>query len=255
MFALSRSTIISTVAPTNRRVFHSTLKSFQKSPTSQATASTQAITSSGNGGSGIFDFARKNPFLFQLGVATLKTAGADIMAQMVVEKKSFAEIDWKRHAVFVVFGFTYLGGFQYYLMVHKYRQWFPTMDRFAQLSVAAKLKDTAGIMDAGKMVLFDVLFHIPILYYPSYYTVKEFVFGYSWNPVDWVQGGVSCYFHNLKDDLIAGFKVWLPSDCIQFVLPVHLRMPYRHCVSFLWTAYLSFARGAADPVKREEEEA
>jgi len=35
-------------------------------------------------------------------------------------------------AVGVVFGFVYLGGFQWWLMVHKYRQWFPTMDRFAK---------------------------------------------------------------------------------------------------------------------------
>ena len=71
------------------------------------------------------------------------------MTQMVAEGKSLNEVDWKRNGIFVVFGFAYLGGFQWWLMVNKYRQWFPTMDRFAKLPFAEKLKDTAGILDAG----------------------------------------------------------------------------------------------------------
>ena len=70
-------------------------------------------------------WAKENPFLFQLGVATVKTSAADLVAQMVAERKSLDEVDWKRNAIFVVFGFAYLGGFQYWLMVNKYRQWFP----------------------------------------------------------------------------------------------------------------------------------
>jgi hypothetical protein len=70
-------------------------------------------------------WAKENPFLFQLGVATVKTSAADLVAQMVAERKSLQEVDWKRNAIFVVFGFAYLGGFQYWLMVTKYRQWFP----------------------------------------------------------------------------------------------------------------------------------
>ena len=50
-----------------------------------------------------------------------------------------------------------------------------TMDRFAKLPFAEKLKDTAGIIDAVKMVLFDVIIHLPVIYFPTYYTVKEFV--------------------------------------------------------------------------------
>ena len=47
------------------------------------------------------------------------------------------------------------------------------MHRFASLSLAQKLKDTAGMLDAFKMVLFDVFVHMPIMYFPSYYTIKE----------------------------------------------------------------------------------
>ena len=141
-------------------------------------------------------FAKRNPFLFQLGVATGKTLAADLMTQTVAEGKSLDQVDWKRNAIFVVFGFAYLGGFQYWLMVTKYRQWFPTMDRFGKLSLADKLKDTAGILDAMKMVVFDVTIHLPMMYFPVYYSVKEFVSGKSWNPVDWINDGMKKYSKN-----------------------------------------------------------
>lgn len=231
-----------------QRVFHAS-KTVSKSSNS-ATATTTIAKKSG----GISSFPKDHPFAFQMIVATLKTSGADIVCQTVAEGKSFGEIDWKRNGIFVVFGFAYLGGFQWYIMVNKYRQWFPTMDRFAKLSFAEKLKDTAGILDAAKMVLFDVTVHLPMMYFPTYYTVKEFVSGSSWNPVDWVTDGCSKYYNNMSEDLTAMVKLWGPSDCIQFVLPLHIRMPFRHLVSFFWTAYVSFTRGSYDPEEDKVEE-
>ena len=189
------------------------------------------------------------PFAFQLMVATGKTMAADLMVQMVAEGKSLSEVDWKRNGIFVVFGCVYLGGFQYYLLVNKYRQWFPTMEAFAKMSVAEKFKSRAGLLDAAKMVLFDVLVHMPLIYFPIYYTVKELVAGRTWSPVDWVRDGCTKYSINFCDDFIALVQLWGPADCIQFALPVHIRMPFRHFVSFFWTAYVSFSRGAIDPEK------
>ena len=34
-------------------------------------------------------------------------------------------------------------------------------------------------------VLFDVFVHLPFMYFPAFYTVKEFVQGTSNNPIDW----------------------------------------------------------------------
>jgi Mpv17 / PMP22 family len=202
--------------------------------------------------SSIWSFPKDHPFAFQMIVATAKTMAADLMVQTVAEGKSLSEVDWKRNGIFVVFGFAYLGGFQWYLMVNKYRQWFPTMDKFAKMSFKEKLQYPAGILDAGKMVLFDICIHLPLLYFPTYYAVKEFVGGDSWNPVDWVQDGVTKYQKNMVEDLTAMVKLWGPSDCVQFILPLHIRMPFRHLVSFFWTAYVSFTRGAivknVDPV-------
>ena len=47
----------------------------------------------------------------------------------------------------------------------------------------------AGMIDAIKMVAFDVCIHLPMIYFPAYYTCKEVVTGTSWNPIDWVKDG------------------------------------------------------------------
>lgn len=176
-------------------------------------------------------FAERHPFALQLGVATAKTSAADAMVQIVVEKKSPQEIDYKRNAIFVVFGFAYLGGFQYWLMVNKFGKWFPTRARFSKLTLGEKLKDTAGMLDALKMVAFDVFVHLPLIYFPSYYTCKEIVTSSSWNPLDWVKDGCTKYWNNKEEDLTAMIKLWGPSDCIQFSMPIHISMPFRHLVS------------------------
>ncbi|GKY93847.1 hypothetical protein MPSEU_000351600 [Mayamaea pseudoterrestris] len=232
MYALTRATPI-TCRAVNQRTFQQSIRLYKSTKVDQSAAATES-------------FAKRNPFLFQLGVATGKTAGADLIVQVVAEGKDFTQVDWRRNGIFVVFGFAYLGCFQYWLMVTKFGQWFPTMGRFANLKLADKLKDTAGMLDAGKMVVFDIFVHLPLMYFPTYYAVKEFVVGETWNPLDWIQDGVTKYKNNAKDDLAAMVKLWVPSDCIQFVLPVHIRMPFRHIVSFFWTAYVSFTRGSVE---------
>jgi hypothetical protein len=77
--------------------------------------------------------------------------------------------------------------FSVYTVIYIIRTIQRTMDRFAKLPFAEKLKDTAGMIDAVKMVLFDVIIHLPVIYFPTYYTVKEFVSGSSWNPANWVR--------------------------------------------------------------------
>ena len=219
----------------------------RSSNNSTGPSSSGASSSQSNRSFSFATFAKDYPFAFQLFVATAKTAAADLIVQTVAERKSLKEVDWKRNGIFVVFGFAYLGGFQYWLMVTKYRQWFPSMDRFAKLPFREKMSDVAGVMDAGKMVLFDIFVHLPLLYFPTYYTVKEFVSGHTWLPSDWVRDGVTKYYTNMTEDLTAMVQLWGPSDCVQFVLPVHIRMPFRHIVSFFWTAYVSFTRGSIDP--------
>jgi hypothetical protein len=99
----------------------------------------------------LFSIPREYPFGCQLTIATFKTSAADIMVQTTVEKKSFSEIDVKRNAIFLLFGLAYLGGFQWWLLINKYKQWFPTMERFGNSSLSQKLRDPAGLRDAAKV--------------------------------------------------------------------------------------------------------
>ena len=87
----------------------------------------------------IAGFPKAQPFVFNLGVAAAKTSAADLLTQTVVEKKSFPNgIDWKRNASFTVFGFAYLGGFQYWLQVNMFRKMFVGMDRVAEMPLCAR---------------------------------------------------------------------------------------------------------------------
>merc|ERR1712159_186235 len=137
------------------------------------------------GGGGIIAFAQSNPFMFQVGISTVKTGAADILTQTAVEGKGPSELDLKRTSVFIVFGAAYLGGFQWWIQVTQFRKWFPGMDRFANASMAEKMKDVPGMISAIKQICFDVFVHLPFMYFPAFYTVKEFCQGSSYNPLDW----------------------------------------------------------------------
>lgn len=138
MFSVYRSSVFSIASLASRRVYHSSVRSLKTSinePVTKASSNakvaaekvgenatkTEAASSSSSSSSWI----KENQFTFQLGVATVKTSAADLLAQIVAEKKSLSEVDLKRNLIFVVFGFAYLGCFQYWLMITKFRVWFP----------------------------------------------------------------------------------------------------------------------------------
>ena len=59
------------------------------------------------------EFAKAYPNVNNIGIATLKTASADLLAQVAISHTPLAEIDVQRLLLFAVFGATYLGAFQY----------------------------------------------------------------------------------------------------------------------------------------------
>lgn len=129
MFSVYRTSAISIASTASRRVYHKSIRNL-KASVDRSSSSAESTTTAAKMASEAVkkessSWTKENPFLFQLGVATVKTSAADLVAQVVAERKSLDEVDWKRNAIFVVFGFAYLGGFQYWLMVTKYRQWFP----------------------------------------------------------------------------------------------------------------------------------
>ena len=120
MYSVYQKSVCSIAFSASRRVYQNSIRSFKSTVKTPSNTEKAAAATKTKG-----SFAKENPFVFQLGVATAKTSAADLVAQIVAERKSLDEVDWKRNAIFVVFGFAYLGVFQYWLMVNKFRQWFP----------------------------------------------------------------------------------------------------------------------------------
>ena len=59
--------------------------------------------------SGFTQWCAANPIKFGVGVATVKTAAADLLTQKAIEGKAWDSIDWRRNGLFTVFGFAYQG--------------------------------------------------------------------------------------------------------------------------------------------------
>lgn len=210
----------------------------------------------------VFDSMKKHPFAANMLIATANPVAADLTTQMLREDKAFNDVDWQRTSAFATFGMVYLGGVQWFVHVKLYRYLFSSMDRFAHLpSLAAKLNYRKGLADAVKQVAFDVFFHLPFLYLPSFYFLKQCIQGQS-------NGSISdktISFTDLQKVVIAAWAnyranwstdvpimtcVWAPADCLVFAVPIWLRLPVRNAVSFCWTSYLSFSRGPAPQVSR-----
>jgi glycine cleavage system regulatory protein len=97
-------------------------------------------------------------------------------------------------------------------------------------------------------VFIDQFVHHPLLYFPFFYTLKELVNG---GPID---GGIKKYMTNYKEDLVALWKLWVPSTFLNFALmPMWARIPWVATTSLLWTCILSAMRGSEGTFEAHEE--
>lgn len=184
-------------------------------------------------------FPKRKPFLTNLIVATVKTAAADL----VVQTAQGGDIDWKRNALFTLFGFAYLGAGQWFVYVTVFTKVCPHAVRFANLSWAEKLKDRAGQIDLVKQIALDNFVHYTFIYFPIFYCFKEFMQG------DGLDAGLpsralSTYWNNCVTDNLAMWGLWIPMDAVIYAVPVWMRLPLNHGVSFAWTMILSWLRGS-----------
>jgi len=151
------------------------------------------------------------------------------------------EIDLQRSLLFCAFGALYLGGFQYAYQVNVFKKLFD-VDSFTSQPWADKLKDGPGLRALAAQTALDLTV-LTLIYLPTFYIFKAGVFTGSMDPSVWVSNGLGSYQANFAKDELDLIRVWLPADLVCFSVPLYLRLPVRHVVSFVWTAYLSFARG------------
>jgi len=181
-------------------------------------------------------FAQANPFVNNLLIATTKTAAADLLTQTVTTHS----VDPQRSLLFMLFGAVYLGSFQYLYQVQIFKKLFD-VDRFTQQSWSEKLQDTEGLQALAAQTVLDLTV-LTLVYLPTFYIFKASVFSGSMDPTVWWETGVGNYLTNFAHDEPDLLKVWLPADLVCFSVPLYLRLPVRHVVSFAWTAYLSLTQ-------------
>eukprot|EP00980_Cylindrotheca_fusiformis_P000417 scaffold101_cov123-Cylindrotheca_fusiformis.AAC.20 len=178
------------------------------------------------------------PFAFGVVLSGFKTSFSDLLVQKVVEQRS--EIDWRRNFAFATFGFVYLGGVQYTLYVPIFGRLFPHTRTFVNLSWREKLKDARGLFGVAAQTFLDQCVHHPLMYFPAFYCTKELVMA---EKPDFGKV-IEDYKRNMKEDLVALWKIWLPGTAINFAfMPMHLRIPFVAGISLLWTCVLSTMRG------------
>lgn len=186
-------------------------------------------------------FAQNYPFANNVAIATLKTAAADLIAQAVIAQVPLGELDYSRLLLFASFGAIYLGGFQYLYQVNIFKRLFD-VDSFTSQPWADKFKDGPGLRALAAQTALDLTV-LTLIYLPTFYIFKAGVFSGSADPSVWASSGLESYTTNFAKDEFDLIRVWLPADLICFSVPLYLRLPVRHVVSFVWTAYLSFSRG------------
>ncbi len=187
------------------------------------------------------EFAKQYPFINNVAIATTKTGAADFIAQTVIGGTPIYQLDIERSILFMTFGAVYSGGFQWLYQVNIFKKLFD-IEKFTNLSIKEKLEDKEGL----KQLMFQTALDLTVLtlaYLPAFYIFKAGVFSGSVDPNIWMSTGLNDYMTNFAKDEADLLKVWFPADLVCFSVPLYLRLPVRHSVSFLWTAYLSFARG------------
>lgn len=196
----------------------------------------------------ILAFPKSRPFVFGVGIATVKTGGVDYFVQKYVEKKPV--ISWTRVAVFSTFGFAFLGVWQYALFVKLMpRLCGPASTNFIELPLAAKLRDGPGLRSLVVQNFVENGVNNPLLYFPIFYTIQEYL--NNDNPS--VHNAIDRYISNASTDIPAIWSVWVPAQFFNFSFcPLYLRVPFVAAVSLFWTAYVSLTRGAIEDEKEEE---
>lgn len=143
---------------------------------------------------------------------------------------------------------------QYALYVPIFGRLFPRAASFAAQPFAAKLADGPGQRAVLSQVVLDQCVHHPLLYFPAFYITREVVeHGASAGAV---QAALAKYSTNVREDMLALWKLWVPVTCLNFAFsPMWLRIPVVATTSLAWTAILSAMRGASPLAEASPERA
>jgi len=186
----------------------------------------------------------RRPRTFNAVMATTKTWLADLVVQCAeIRTGAKEQVDKTRSFAFALFGFLYVGLFQWVLYV-SFMAWVaPNAIVFSNEPIRLKIHDWNGQEDLLKQVLVDNLFLNAFCYFPAFYMLKEFVSSGCSSPSSLLDG-LRRYKGNFASDNVMSMVFWFPGDFLAFAAPMYMRLPLDHCVSFIWTMVLSYRRGS-----------
>ncbi len=191
---------------------------------------------------GALALVQKHPFASQVAIATSTTSVADLITQKAVERRE--RVDWERNALFLAFGFAYLGVAQWGLYVRMFSRLFPDIERFCNLAWRDKIRDRAGIKTLFAQIGLDFFFVQPFIYYPAFYSFKTLV--EETDGKSRPRQAFEKWRDNFIVDNLGMMAFWFPLEVVILSVPLWLRMPLTHAVSFTWCTVLSFFRGGKE---------
>jgi len=195
----------------------------------------------------ILKIPARHPLVFGIVYSTAKTGFADYLVQRYVEKKK--RIDWTRNLSFSLFGFFYLGAWQYFLYCKIFPNIFSTVSTFAKASWKEKLRNRKVIKESFLQLVLDQFVHHPWVYFPSFYLCNCLVNGtgasHAW----------SLFKSNFIEDIFTLWKIWIPVMTFNFTFaPLWARVPVVATTSLLWTMIVSALRGNSASTIVEDED-
>eukprot|EP00658_Telonema_sp_P-2_P024480 TRINITY_DN19838_c0_g1_i2.p1 TRINITY_DN19838_c0_g1~~TRINITY_DN19838_c0_g1_i2.p1 ORF type:complete len:207 (+),score=33.81 TRINITY_DN19838_c0_g1_i2:145-765(+) len=174
--------------------------------------------------------ARQRPLAAAILIAGSKNFVFDLLVQL--GSNWDGEVDWRRSGIFTMFGVGYVGGAQYYV----FNKLFPRL-----LGPGLANKQARSVAAA---VLLDNLVHIPLVYLPCFYCMRQLAYTPD-QPAMAVQSGLESWQKNLTVDMSMQACVFVPIQTLNFSLnPAHLRVPTAVAGGAIWISILSFCRGS-----------
>lgn len=168
-----------------------------------------------------------------LTVGVLVSGILGISADGVAQKCNDGEFHLRRSIAFGIHGLLYIGVVQYVLWIRI----FPFIIRNLPAKVARR--------ETSTMVVMDMALHIPFLYFPVFYVLKELIVNEGNLNTLMLRSAYTIWRTNLCEDIKMSWTVWGPVQCVTFsIIPMHLRVPFVSAVNFMWTCILSAKRGA-----------
>ena len=174
--------------------------------------------------------AARQPLATAMTAGGAKCVGCDMAVQMADGRD---RLDRQRVGAFAAFGTLYAGGAQFFFF-NKLVPWV-----LPHLKHGWRRAPGSVFLAAS----FDVFVHMPFLYLPVFYTMREVAY-HPGSPDVVLTDAFAHYRTGIRSDFATSLAIFGPVQLVNFgVSPAHLRVPILLTVGLLWTTILSVRHG------------